>query len=49
VLGMVWLQGVLLEGDGAAAEAHLSSLMESYYKLFYGRTLTAAQIAEPAL
>jgi iron complex transport system substrate-binding protein len=48
VLGMVWTQGVLLEGDDAAAEAHLTSVMQSYYKLFYGHTLTAAQIAQPA-
>jgi iron complex transport system substrate-binding protein len=48
VLGMVWVQGVLLEGDDATAEAHLTSLMQSYYQLFYGHTLTAAQIAEPA-
>lgn len=48
VLGMVWVQGVLLEGDDAAAEAHLTSVMQSYYKLFYGHTLTAAQIAQPA-
>jgi iron complex transport system substrate-binding protein len=48
VLGMVWAQGVLLDGDDAAAEAHLTSVMQSYYKLFYGRTLTAAQIAQPA-
>lgn len=48
VLGMVWTQGVLLEGDDDAAEAHLTSLMQSYYNLFYGHTLTAAQIAEPA-
>lgn len=48
VLGMVWTQGVLLDGDDAAAEARLSSLMQTYYKLFYGHTLTAAQIAQPA-
>lgn len=46
VLGMVWVQGVLLEGDDASAEAHLTSVMQSYYKLFYGHTLTTAQIAE---
>jgi iron complex transport system substrate-binding protein len=48
VLGMVWAQGVLLEGDDAAAEARLTSVMQSYYKLFYGHALTAAQIAQPA-
>ena len=48
VLGMVWAQGVLLSGDDAAAEAHLTSVMQSYYKLFYGHTLTAAQIAQQA-
>ncbi len=49
VLGMVWAQGVLLDGDNAAAEAHLTSVMQTYYKLFYGHTLTAAQIAQPAI
>ncbi|MBT9331515.1 ABC transporter substrate-binding protein [Paracidobacterium acidisoli] len=48
VLGMVWTQGVLIEGDDAAAEARLTSLMQSYYQLFYGHTLTASQIGEPA-
>lgn len=48
VLGMVWTQGVLLEGDDPAAEAHLTSVMQSYYQLFYDHTLTAAQIAQPA-
>ncbi len=48
VLGMVWAQGVLLEGDDDAAEAHLTSVMQSYYKLFYGHALTAEQLAEPA-
>lgn len=49
VLGLVWVQGVLLQGDDAAAEAHLTEVMQSYYKLFYGHTLTAAEIAQPAL
>jgi iron complex transport system substrate-binding protein len=48
VLGMVWTQGVLLEGDNDAAEAHLTALMQTYYQLFYGHTLTAEQVAEPA-
>ena len=48
VLGMVWTQGVLLDGDDAAAEAHLTSVMQRYYQLFYGHTLTAAQIAQAA-
>lgn len=49
VLGMVWVQGVLLQRDDAAAEAHLTSVMQTYYQLFYGHTLTAAEIAQPAL
>ncbi len=48
VLGMVWVQGVLLQGDDSTAEAHLTPVMQSYYKLFYGHALTAEQIAEPA-
>ena len=48
VLGMVWAQGVVLDGDDAAAEAHLTSVMQDYYKLFYGHTLTSAQIAQEA-
>jgi iron complex transport system substrate-binding protein len=46
VLGMVWLQGVLLDGNNAAAEARLSSIMQSYYKLFYGHALSSEQITE---
>lgn len=49
VLGMVWVQGVLLQGDDTAAEDHLTSVMQSYYELFYGHILTAAEIAQPAL
>ena len=45
---MVWAQGVVLDGDDAAAEAHLTSVMQDYYKLFYGHTLTSAQIAQEA-
>lgn len=48
VLGMVWVQGVLLDGDDAAAETRLTSAMQNYYKLFYGHALTAGQVMEPA-
>jgi iron complex transport system substrate-binding protein len=48
LLGLVWTQCVLLDGNSAAAEDHVTSVMQSYYKLFYGHTLTAEQIARPA-
>lgn len=48
VLGMVWVQGIVADGDSAAAEQHLTDVVQSYYTLFYGHPLTDEQIAQEA-
>lgn len=48
VLGMVWLQGVLLDGDSAAAQARVDQVTQQYYKLFYGAELGAQYLAQQA-
>lgn len=48
VLGMVWLQGVLLDGDSATAQARVDQVTQQYYKLFYGTELGAEYLARQA-
>lgn len=48
VLGMVWMQGVLLHHNDTNARTALAAVTRSYYKLFYGHTLTSAQIDQLA-
>ena len=44
VLGMLWTQGVLLDHDDASARTALAAATQDYYRLFYGHSLTSAQI-----
>jgi iron complex transport system substrate-binding protein len=48
VLGMVWTQSVLLDHDDAHGRAAMAAVMQNYYQLFYGHSLTRGQLDQVA-
>jgi iron complex transport system substrate-binding protein len=48
VLGMAWAQAVLLDHDSPTARAALADVTQSYYRLFFGHSLTSTQIDQLA-
>lgn len=44
IVGMAWIQTVLLDHDDAHGHAALTATMQRYYDLFYGHPLTSTQL-----